>query len=118
MSRYQPNVCVQFYRYCTDDNDSIFYSNSYKYLSVNDWDKEALTEMLRFSIPLIPTSILWWLISGLNRPLLEDYVGLFALGLMAVAGKLPGIMNLVFNFFQQAWIVTVVEEYITIRCFR
>ena len=90
---------------------AFFYSNSYKYLSVNDWDKEALTEMLRFSIPLIPTSILWWLISGLNRPLLEDYVGLFALGLMAVAGKLPGIMNLVFNFFQQAWIVTVVEEY-------
>lgn len=23
LSRYQPNVCVQFYRYCTDDNDSI-----------------------------------------------------------------------------------------------
>ena len=90
---------------------TFFYSNSYKYLSINDWDKEALTEMLRFSIPLIPTSILWWLISGLNRPLLEDYVGLFALGLMAVAGKLPGIMNLIFNFFQQAWIVTVVEEY-------
>lgn len=29
---------------------------------------------------------------------------------MAVAGKLPGIMNLVL-IFQQAWIVTVVEEY-------
>ena len=42
-------------------------------MCIRDRDKEALTEMLRFSIPLIPTSILWWLISGLNRPLLEDY---------------------------------------------
>lgn len=90
---------------------TFFYSKSYKYLSIRDFEKEALIEMLRFSVPLIPTAILWWLISGLNRPLLEDYVGLFALGLMAVAGKLPSMMNLIFNFFQQAWIVTVVEEY-------
>lgn len=104
---------------------TFFYSNSYKYLSVNDWDKEALTEMLRFSIPLIPTSILWWLISGLNRPLLEDYVGLFALGLMAVAGKLPGIMNLIFNFFSKRGLLLLLKNIrnlillsITIRCFR
>lgn len=94
-------------------------------MSVNDWDKEALTEMLRFSIPLIPTSILWWLISGLNRPLLEDYVGLFALGLMAVAGKLPGIMNLIFNFFSKRGLLLLLKNIrnlillsITIRCFR
>lgn len=87
------------------------YSRSYQYLSLKAFDRKSLSEMLRFSIPLIPTAIMWWLVSGLNRPLLEQYVGLFALGLMAVAGKLPGVMSLVFNFFQQAWIVTVVEEY-------
>lgn len=87
------------------------YSRSYQYLSLKAFDRRSLSEMLRFSIPLIPTAIMWWLVSGLNRPLLEQYVGLFALGLMAVAGKLPGVMSLVFNFFQQAWIVTVVEEY-------
>lgn len=90
---------------------TFFYSGSYRYLSLDAFDKRSLIEMLRFSIPLIPTAVLWWLVSGLNRPLLEEYVGLFALGLMAVAGKLPGMMSLVFNFFQQAWIVTVVEEY-------
>ena len=87
------------------------YSRSYQYLSLEAFDKAALSEMLKFSIPLIPTAIMWWLISGLNRPLLETYVGLFALGLIAVSGKLPGVMSMVFNFFQQAWIVTVVEEY-------
>lgn len=87
------------------------YSRSYEYLVLYDFDKATLSEMLKFSIPLIPTAIMWWVISGLNRPLLEQYVGLFALGLIAVANKLPSVMSMVFNLFQQAWIVTVVEEY-------
>lgn len=90
---------------------TFIYSRSYEYLTLHAFDKTSLSEMLKFSIPLIPTAIMWWLISGLNRPLLEQYVGLFALGLIAVANKLPGVMSMVFNFFQQAWIVTVVEEY-------
>lgn len=90
---------------------TFFYSHSDRYLSLKAFDRTSLSEMLHFSVPLIPTAVMWWLISGLNRPLLEQYVGLFALGLIAVAGKLPGVMSLVFNFFQQAWIVTVVEEY-------
>lgn len=87
------------------------YSRSYHYLSFSAFDKSMLNEMLKFSIPLMPSAVMWWLISSLNKPLLETYIGLFALGLIAVAGKLPGVMSMVFNFFQQAWIVTVVEEY-------
>ncbi|WP_314646828.1 polysaccharide biosynthesis C-terminal domain-containing protein [Prevotella multiformis] len=90
---------------------TFFYSKSYDYLSLSYAEIESIKELLKFSIPLIPTAILWWLVSGLNRPLLEQYVGMLALGLMAVAFKLPTIMNLVFSFFQQAWIVTVVEEF-------
>lgn len=77
---------------------TFFYSKSYEYLSVTNIQLKSLKELLQFSIPLIPTAVLWWLVSGLNRPLLEQYAGLFALGLMAVASKLPTIMNLVFTF--------------------
>jgi O-antigen/teichoic acid export membrane protein len=87
------------------------YSRSYRYLSLRDFDTRKLKEMLAYSIPLMPTAIMWWLVSGLNRPLVEQYCGLYALGLLAVAGKLPSIMNLSFNMFQQAWTVTVLQEY-------
>lgn len=90
---------------------TFIYSQSYKYLSIHSFSKQYLMEMLHFSIPLIPTAILWWLVSSLNRPLLEQYVGIFSIGLLAVGNKLPGLMNLMFNLFQQAWIVTVVEEF-------
>ena len=90
---------------------TFFYSKSYRYLSLHSISCNDLKEMLRFSIPLMPTAIMWWLISGMNRPLLEEFHGLFAVGLLAVASKLPSIMNLVFGFFQQAWLVTAIEEY-------
>lgn len=90
---------------------TFIYSKSYQYLSLRAFSIASLKEMLHFSLPLIPTAILWWLVSGLNRPILEEYTGLFSIGLLAVAMKLPSIVNLTFGFFQQAWIVTVVEEY-------
>lgn len=90
---------------------TFFYSHSYRYLSLRVFDIFTLWEMLRFSIPLMPTAIMWWLIFGLNRPLLEEYCGIFAVGVLAVAVKLPNLINLVTSFFQQAWTVTVIEEY-------
>lgn len=90
---------------------TFFYSHSYQYLSLKAFNISALREMLHFSIPLMPTAIMWWLISGLNRPLLEEYCSLFAVGLLAVALKLPSLINLIFGFFQQAWTITVIEEY-------
>ena len=89
---------------------TFFYSRSYEYLSMNNFSRVSLVEMLRYTVPLIPTAVLWWFVNGLNRPLLENYCGFASIGLMAVALKLPSIINLVFNFFQQAWIVAVVEE--------
>lgn len=87
------------------------YSGSYKYLSLSSFSVGYLKEMLKFSAPLIPTAVMWWLVSSLNRPLLEQYNGLFAIGLLAVGMKLPGLINLVYNFFQQAWVITVIEDY-------
>lgn len=90
---------------------TFIYSGSLRYLSISSFSVRYLKEMLKFSAPLIPTAVMWWLVSGLNRPLLEQYNGLFAIGLLAVGMKLPSLINLVYNFFQQAWVITVLEEY-------
>lgn len=87
------------------------YSGSYHYLSMKSVKCLPLREMLAYCIPLIPTGLMWWLVGSLNRPLLEQYCGLMSIGLLAVGNKLPSIMNMAFGFFQQAWMVTVMEEY-------
>lgn len=45
--------------------------------------------MLSYSMPLVPNNIMWWLVSALNRPVMEIYLGMEAIGLFAVANKFP-----------------------------
>ena len=89
----------------------IVYSNAFKYFSIKGFDKDVLKDMLKYSIPMIPNILLWWIILSLNRPLLEKYVGLAAIGLFGIACKIPDIIGMVYNFFHPAWITTISEEY-------
>lgn len=90
---------------------TIVYTKSYRFVSIRSFNKKYLKDMLSFTIPLIPTNIMWWAISSFNRPVLEQHVELFMIGLYAVANKLPAIITLCYSFFHQAWIVTVMDEY-------
>ncbi len=112
-----PNYGVEGYvlcmiiGYCVAFVYAMLASKSYVYFSSSSFDRAFLKNMLQYSVPLIPNVIVWWLISSLNRPVMEHYVGLAGIGLFAVANKFPSIVNMVFNFFQQAWIVTVLDEF-------
>lgn len=88
----------------------IIYSKAYKYFSFNGFSRKCLIEQLKYSIPLIPNSLMWWLILGMNRPLMEKYVGIAVIGLFAIASKIPSLMDMLYNLFQQAWLVTATKE--------
>lgn len=90
---------------------SFIFSSSYKYFALAAVNREKSKEMLKYSIPLIPNGVMWWLVGSLNRPFLEEYAGLQALGLFAIANKLPSILNMVFGIFQQAWGISVLDEF-------
>lgn len=70
-----------------------------------------LNAMLRYSLPLIPNTLLWWTISAANRPFLVKYHGISESGLFAVATKIPTIITIAMNMFVQAWQITAIEEY-------
>ena len=80
---------------------------SFKYL-----DKELLVVMVRFSIPLIPTALLW-LITGFSdrlfiRYMLED--GANSAGVYGAASKAPNLINMVSTIFFQAWNMSAIAE--------
>ena len=89
----------------------IFYSKSFRYFSVKSYSSTQLKDMLKYSIPLIPNLLMWWLILSMNRPLMERTIGIAAVGLFAVSIKIPDIIQMFYSFFHQAWIVTAVEQY-------
>ena len=89
---------------------SMIHSGAYRYLHIRSISRNAVYEMLRYSIPLIPNGLMWFLIGSLNRPVLEIYSGLTAVGLFAVAGRFPNLLNTLYLLFQQAWLISVLEE--------
>lgn len=74
-------------------------------------DKTVLKEMLRYSIPLIPNSIMWWVMAGGDRYIINHYLGAGANGIFSLASKIPGMINMLYTFFYQAWQMSAIEEH-------
>lgn len=90
---------------------SLVFSRGYTYWSFQGISHSACMEMLKYSIPLIPNGVMWWLVSALNRPLMEVFLGLQAIGVFAVANKFPGILSMLFTVFVTSWQISVLEEF-------
>ena len=89
---------------------SIAAGGIWKFISIKSANKTTLGEMLKYSIPLIPNATMWFLINSLNRPILESWTGIAAVGIFAVAGGFPNLLNTVYLLFQNAWLISVIEE--------
>ena len=72
---------------------------------------ETVKHMLRFSIPLIPNSICWWLSSFASRLMITFYIGESANGLFAAAYKIPSLLSVIVTIFFQAWQISANEEF-------
>lgn len=67
-------------------------------------------KMLRYSIPFIPTTAFWWIISASDRYMIYGILGGDANGLYTVANKLPTLLTLVSGVVMQAWQYSAVTE--------
>lgn len=90
---------------------SFSFSKSYLYLSIKKIKCRRIIEVLKYSIPLIPNGIMWWLVSALNRPVMEYNLDYSAIGIYAVASRFPSVIMMVFTVFSVAWNISVFEEY-------
>ena len=68
-------------------------------------------KMLRYSIPIVPNSTMWWIIGSSTRYFVLNYVGVSANGLYAVANRIPSLLSVLTNIFNQAWQLSSFEEY-------
>ncbi|SCG82477.1 hypothetical protein DW1_0869 [Proteiniborus sp. DW1] len=83
----------------------------YNYVSLNYIDKTTFKNMLKYSIPLIPTTISIWIISMSDRYILSYILGSGANGLYAIAYKVPTIITIVAGIFMDAWQISAIDEY-------
>ena len=70
----------------------------------------VLKQMLKYSIPLIPTTVFWWITSVSDRYMVNAMISSDANGIYAVSYKLPTLLTLVSSIFMQAWQFSAVTE--------
>jgi O-antigen/teichoic acid export membrane protein len=79
-------------------------------LDFKSFDRAMLKNILKFSIPYIPTTMLWLITSVSDRYVVTFYCGTEAQGLYAAASKLPTLVILVSGVFIEAWHFSTVKD--------
>ena len=72
--------------------------------------KVKIRQMLKYSVPMIPTTIFWWITSVSDRFLVIAMKGSEVNGLYAAAYKVPTLLTLVCTVFIQAWQFSAVSD--------
>lgn len=84
--------------------------NLRKYIKFSGIDPKIRSIMIRYSIPMIPTTIMWWITSVSDRFIVTYMMGEGANGIYSVANKLPTIITIISGIFSQAWQISAVSE--------
>lgn len=71
---------------------------------------KLLREMLKFSIPMIPTIVAWWISTSADKYIIIGYLGLAMSGIYSVSYKIPSIMTMFTNIFTSAWTISAIEN--------
>lgn len=75
-----------------------------------DFDKKMFIQMIKYSVVLIPTSFMWWIMNFMDRVMVTNMISSSANGIYAVSYKIPSILAVLSSIFTQAWLFSAVKE--------
>lgn len=73
-------------------------------------DRELMRALIRFSLPLVPTTVCWLITDISDRYLVTYFWGDAVNGVYSAAYKIPTLVNIVSNIFMQAWQFSAISE--------
>lgn len=73
-------------------------------------NRELRLTMLRYCVPLIPTMIMWWIVSASDSFMVTSFISDDANGIYQFAYKFPNLIVLVLGIFMQAWRMSAITE--------
>ena len=98
---------------CSDALSVIFLFTTaklHRYIRFRGINFNQARAMLKYSIPLIPNTILWWITNVSDRYIVAAILGKSANGLYAAAYKIPSLIMLVSGIFMDAWQISAFTE--------
>lgn len=73
-------------------------------------DMKLLKKMSKYSIVLVPNSLMWWLMNSSDHIMVTFMISAAANGVYAISYKLPSILAALASVFNQAWSYSAIHE--------
>lgn len=75
----------------------------YKYINRKSYNKKTLKEMLKYSIPLVPNMISWWVVDASDRTIVTSFLGIGMNGILSAATKFSNVISTLYSVFNLTW---------------
>lgn len=85
----------------------IFSLKLFNYIKIRQFSKVILKKMLKYSVPLVPNSLSWWIFNASDRVIVSSYLGISENGIMSACLKFSTIVVTLYNIFDTSWIESV-----------
>lgn len=83
----------------------------YDLFSIEDKSVSLYKDFIKYSLPLIPSAISWWVMNVSDRYFIVYYLGVEKNGLYSIANKIPALLLIFSSIFMLAWKDNVLKEY-------
>ena len=88
----------------------LFYNlRNIKWKNINNISKSTIIEMIKFSVPLIPCDISWWIMNVSDRTIISLFLGPTSNAIISVAHKIPNMCQSFFSVFHLSWQENAIE---------
>lgn len=75
----------------------------YKQINFKLKDIKLIKEMYKYSIPLVPNGVSWWIVNASDRTIISFVIGASANGIYAISNKFPTILSSLLGIFNLSW---------------
>lgn len=80
-----------------------FRKRIFKYIEVKIFSKNLLKKLLKYSVPLIPNAIAWWIFNSSDRIIVSAVLGVGQTGILSAAYKFSNVYITLYNIFNMTW---------------
>lgn len=88
----------------------VIYFKFFNFYNIKFFNISIIKEGVYYVIPLLPTSLIWWIINLSNRIILNHFYSLEYLGIYSVSSKFALILSTIFTIFYSSWQISAIRE--------
>lgn len=77
--------------------------NIKKYISFKKINKKTIKKIMKYSLPMIPNSLSWWIVNVSDRTIISIFLGVSFNAIYTVSCKFSNILNSIFSIISMSW---------------